>query len=155
MAVDMKLSSYMVLPSLIKKGVNEMWNVPLYTKEIAALLSTTNNKNSHVHRRITINVEDKEFQEKFERPDLFDTRTVQLAKEGKLSLDDMLNAYPKAYIRVIVSATDSVTGSKKFFISNNYYRDEIVPGRFKKDAVDIDPDTINLPNTAPKIEMPS
>lgn len=138
LAVNLHLSSHMVLPSLIKEGVNEIWSVPLFTTEIPALLSTFNNAKC-ISRRLGFNIENDDFNSKFDRPDLFPEHFIKLVKDKTVSLDDILAVHPKSFIRVVISATDSLTGSTRVFVSRDFSSSDIMLGRFKKGSVEIEP----------------
>ena len=60
------------------------------------------------------------------------------AKNKRLSLYDIINAYPNATLQVFIMGNDKVTGARKLFISKRYTKTHFARGRFRKGSLEFD-----------------
>ena len=140
-AVDARLTAYVTIPGLSSAGTDDVYYVPLGTKRIMEMVPKSRpGRNAHL---VILNLDKERFTEIFSRI-YFPEQVRFLAKERRLSLEDVLGVKDGSHLRLLVKVTDSVSGDTRVHRSKDYELEDIVYGYFKKKSLSV----------VPKVEVP-
>ena len=135
-AIDLSFKCQMVFPDFPKQGTDNLYDIPLGTTQMMELHPAY--KGGRVRKRITFNLDDVEFRKKFQKsffPDYINNSAI----ENKLFLEELLSIANGSYLRVFISATDGISGSKRVLRTKNYFKEDIVFGDFEKKSLKVIP----------------
>lgn len=127
-AVDLKVQAVIYLPNYPSKDVMNIYPIPSKTEHLFELPPKPKGGEAW-GQRISLIVTDPIFSDRF-KTNLFPDNIARMAAERKLTLEDLYSLSDTAYLRIYVSATSSISGSKKTMKSKDYTLSDIKPGKF-------------------------
>lgn len=135
-AVDARLTAYVTIPKLTSSGTDDVYYLPLGTRYIMEIIPKSRpGRNAHL---VVLNLDEERFTKILER-EYFPESIRLRASEKKLSLEDVLSIKENSHLRLLIKATDSVSGATRIYRSKDYQVTDIVHGCFVKKSLHIIP----------------
>ncbi len=124
-AIDLKFQASIYYPDFPRKGVTNVYPIPLDAVNLMELLPVI--KGERRTRRVRFKIDDHKFCEIHQRR-FFPKEIKDCAKQESLRLEQLLKISESAFIRVYIAASDEFSGSRKIF-KKEYKLEDIVESR--------------------------